>query len=74
MLKLKPLRTYDYRYINKHLCSIHRSFKLLSNNEIIKVQSFDSDAHSLTKTTHIATYKIKISRLCLWLKFKHLYY
>lgn len=52
MLKLKLLRIYDYRYINKHLCSVHRSFKLLSDNEIIKVQSFDSNAHSLTKTTH----------------------
>lgn len=52
MLKLKPLRIYDYRYINKHLCNAHRSFKLLSDNEIIKVQSFNSEAHSLTKTTY----------------------
>lgn len=51
MLKLKQLRIYDYRYINKHLCNTHRSFKLLSDNEIIKVQSFNSDAHLLTKTT-----------------------
>lgn len=45
MLILKPLRIYDYKYINKYLCNVHRSFKLLSDNEIIKVQNFDSGAH-----------------------------